>query len=88
MSNTDIVGYTYNTENLCPNCLRDVVVHWRNADATLPVEALLDALAAEVGINRYDERTYDSGRFPKVIFDSQVEDDSELCGNCHEPLIA
>ena len=89
MSSTSIVGYTYQTENLCTGCTRAFALRLGNFsdDLSDSTEALLDRLAGEVGVDRYDERSYDSEQFPKVIFDSQVEDAEERCGRCSEPLI-
>lgn len=91
MSATDIVGYTYDAETLCPSCTMSAMV-------ILPdmfpkgCEDMLDQLAA-LGANpegqvidRQDESSFDSNSFPKVIFDSQVEND-EQCMHCGEKLI-
>jgi hypothetical protein len=48
-------------------------------------EEALDFLAQRRGIDRYDEHTFDSGDFPKVIFRDQVTDD-DVCGVCGEKL--
>ena len=89
MSSTSIVGYTYQAENLCTGCTRTLAMRWGGFDdgAATSTEALLDRLAGVVGVDRYDERSYDSDDFPKVIFDSQVEDSDERCGSCGESLI-
>ncbi|KLI09380.1 MULTISPECIES: hypothetical protein [Mycobacteriaceae] len=89
MASTDIVGYTFQAENLCPTCMRDKVITWGRFDpeSTASTESLLADLAKVVGVDHMNERTYDSGDFPKVVFDSQVEDSEERCGGCHEPLI-
>jgi hypothetical protein len=61
------------------------------------VEDQLDGLARNLGIDRENERTYDSGDFPKVIFADQVITPADaadptdavvdICGGCAEPLI-
>jgi hypothetical protein len=93
----DIVGYTYNAENYCP----DHIVEQIDGQAPVPereAEAKLDYLAGMFGIDRYDERSFDSGNFPKVIFRDQAHDGCNLandygpgqcgdrCGACGEPL--
>lgn len=87
---TDIVGYTFQAENLCLDCAHSLSVRlFREAGGkveSMLVETNLDAAATYLGIDRHDESTFDSGDFPKVIFDSQVED-GETCGACGEPLI-
>jgi len=94
MHATTIVGYTYDADNYGPECIAAVLA----ADG-FPVapgelghdqaaENMLDELAEIRRIDRMDARSYDSGEFPKVIFASQVEDDSEICGHCLNPLIA
>lgn len=83
MSISDIAGYTYQAENYTPEKLVEVLVLEGAlvdlADAAfLPTEKILDKLAEQRGIDRYDERSFDSGDFPKVIFTSQItEDDAD-----------
>ncbi|WP_431881852.1 hypothetical protein [Micromonospora chalcea] len=84
----DVVGYTFNADTYCAD---DIAKMFRcevpavgvNASA----ETVLDAVAGKRGIDRRDERTFDSGDFPKVIFASMVESDDDRCGACHAPLI-
>ncbi len=90
MNATDIVGYTYDAENLCPECTIDSMVMDRTPFPSKP-EEILDFLA-EAGlnprreiINRQDENTFDSNTFPKVIFYSSDLVD-EQCGHCGEKL--
>lgn len=74
-----IVGYTYNAENYMPEAIVAQLttnpgnVNHHRAVVTAP-EAHLDLLARLAGIDRTDERSFDSGDFPKVIFASDVED--------------
>ena len=89
MNATDIVGYTYRTETLCPACTVDAVA----ADSGLlpplrgiSAEEWLEFMAIVLDINRQDERCFDSEEFPKVIFASQVEG-AELCGGCYMDLV-
>jgi len=75
---TDIVGYTYNAEQWTPAGLIAQYVNegglatMRKAQSP---EEVLDMLAAYEGIDRQDERSYDSDDFPKVIFSSDVDED-------------
>jgi hypothetical protein len=70
---SDIVGYTYRadyiyrTELYCPGCILAVVNGLTVDHAADTAERDLDVLAAEHGIDRYDESTFDSGDFPKVV---------------------
>lgn len=95
MHATDIVAYTYRADNYCPRCIIDVLPTGEGeafdgwalaAGATMPAEQNLAELAEAFGIDRSDERSYDSGDFPKVVFVDQVED-CEHCGSCHEPFV-
>lgn len=89
MHATDIVGYTFNAETLCPSCMRKKAAfvnetNGRNAEF-MPLDRLLDYWAVYQGIDREDEHSFDSGDFPKVIFESSVED-CERCNGCGEHL--
>jgi hypothetical protein len=88
MKSYTIVGYTFNTENYCVDCTREM---FTPENLTIPADAstegVLEAASLARGINRLDESSYDSSEFPKVIFASQIESDEEYCGNCHESLI-
>jgi hypothetical protein len=69
----DIAGYTFNAENYCP---ADVVGRM-DGQCSVPAEdaeAKLDYLAVMLGIDREDERSFDSGDFPKVIFADSAHD--------------
>ena len=88
---SDIVGYSFNTENFCPDCIIEALPTgpgetfdgWKLADGVqMSTEDNLHEIAAAFQIDRQDERSFDSSEFPKVIFSSQVEDSEEcaLCG--------
>lgn len=85
----DIAGYTYRAETLCPSCIKvalmDDGILWPGAGNALSIEAALDVVAEHSGIDRYDEWMFDSDDFPKVIFESQI-DDHEECDWCGEEL--
>jgi hypothetical protein len=95
MQPDQIAGYTYRAENACPYCTigalptgdGDVFDGWKDCSVPpMSAEENLSELAAAFGIDRMDERTFDSGDFPKVIFASMVED-GERCTMCGTPLI-
>lgn len=95
-----IAGYTYCADTFCPLCICEQVedrfeseeraqrlrrpVQWRRAYES--PETFLDRAAELRGIDRYDEHTYDSGDFPKVVFSTQI-DGIEHCGQCGTVLI-
>jgi hypothetical protein len=88
MHATDIVGYTYNADTYCPSCTERIADE-RLLQIAPTVDPGLDVLgtwARELGIDREDERSYDSGDFPKVVFADMVEDD-EYCGSCQNRLV-
>lgn len=82
MASTDIVGYTFAGENLCVPCTARAVGWSGHGD---PNVFIADA-GRRRGIHVDDERSFDSGDWPKVIFECQVEDD-EWCGSCDELLV-
>lgn len=83
---TDIVAYDYAADRYCPSCIIDVLTAdggpfdgWAlGFSVRMEVEQNLDEIADAFGINRGDERTFDSGDFPKVVFADNVEED-EFC---------
>jgi len=81
---TDIVGYTYNAENYLPDSLIETLITkgmLAPGARGMSTEEALDQAAAIDGIDRYDERSFDSGDFPKVIFSEQLTtDDLEWMG--------
>lgn len=92
MHATDIVAYTYRAETLCPHC----IMARFNADGRLgdDVEKVLQWHAKLRGIDIFNERTYDSGDFPKVVFADQAhhcEDCKDFeyitCDHCGEAII-
>ena len=88
----EVVGYTYAAEILCPACTLAALPTgkgerfdgWRDATEDLSPEDNLADLAAAFGIDREDERSYDSDEFPKVIFSSSNDD--EACDACGTEL--
>lgn len=97
MKSYDIVGYTFNADQYCPEHIVEQL------DGQAPVvgseaESKLDYIAGMLGIDRQDEHSYDSGDFPKVIFADSVHDGcsadngyepgqcGDRCGACGEFL--
>lgn len=79
----DIVGYTHRADIFCPDCIVQQIDNLVGGR----VEERLDYLASEFGINREDERTFDSGDFPKVVFRDQLDEESiEHCSTCGKEL--
>lgn len=95
MKTHEIVGYTFNVENLHPGCLLASLPTgtgqkfdgWAPAPSVnATVEESLDELAFAFQIDRKREDTFDSAEFPKVIFAEHVQSD-EMCGRCLHPLL-
>jgi hypothetical protein len=86
MARDELAAYTYQADTYCRRCIikvldaEELMFH----GDTDPEESL-DIVAEARGIDRYDERSFDSGDFPKVVFDYQVTD-NEVCGECGEAL--
>lgn len=84
-----IAGYTYQADQLCPECTRKRLGFGpgtANPHDDLTVEERLTSIANRLGIDRDDERSFDSDDFPKVIFSHQLRCESflehERCGDC------
>lgn len=91
MKSFDIVGYTYDADNYCYDCITEIAADHARPDAIvvpllLNTQTLLTEWAEREGIDQYDESSYDSGDFPKVIFADAIEED-EYCGACHRPIL-
>lgn len=73
-------GYIFEADHICSQC---VSRHYTaDSNPMRNAENLLDGEAKKLGIDRFDETTFDSDTFPKVLFD--VTD--ETCGNCQMKL--
>jgi hypothetical protein len=96
---TDIVGYTYKADQYCPGCIIDQVFStYGMAAFSKNVETALTLTAENLDIDRFNESSYDSDEFPKVIFRDQVRhgedptddkegwDPTDRCGCCGEIL--
>lgn len=85
-----VVGYTYKVQTLCRACMWDIAFAWNidGFEATDSTEALLDRAAEVWLIDRGNEYSFDSCRFPglanpvfpKVITACQVEDEERCDG--------
>jgi hypothetical protein len=96
MRATDIAGYSYAADIYCPAHILPAMGKRRLPGKT--VEQSLATYARGAGIDPQDERSYDSGDFPKVIFADGIHDVctasegyepgqcGDACGICHEPL--
>lgn len=82
-----IVGYTFNAENYTPGGVLVALANderfdgWQDRSVPpMSVEANLSEMAAAFGIDRGDERSFDSGDFPKTIDDAltDIGDDEEF----------
>jgi hypothetical protein len=79
----DIVAYTYRADLLCPSCALWAV---QPGCVAIKVELTLDDIARRKGIDRYDESSFDSSVFPKVVFRDQLDAEHRHCDDCGEEL--
>lgn len=77
-----IAGYTYDANILCPTCILPEFV---GSIHSFNVETSLDMYAKRFGIDRYNETSFDSDLFPKIVFSIQL-DHTEHCGRCGEAI--
>ena len=85
-----IVAYTYAADIWCPSCIIDQLCKDLNISSFnydfVDSELALDMIAEEVlSIDRYDEYSFDSDDFPKVVFSTSM-DGFEYCSCCHGEL--
>jgi len=87
-----IVAYAYHAEILCPSCALESLPTgpgeefdgWEDMTGRMTAEENLTELALAFGIDRNDERSFDSDEFPKVVFSSDLP--VETCSKCGEEL--
>ncbi|UOW93383.1 hypothetical protein SEA_LABELLE_57 [Mycobacterium phage Labelle] len=83
-----IVGYTFQAEILCGTCavqkFLTVEIDPGSTVSSDTVERFFDILALWRGIDRYEEESFDSSEFPKVVLSCTEHD--EKCHNCNEEL--
>lgn len=89
----DIVGYTFNAENVCCDCGREIAKQGTlDAGAATSwgelgtAENILGEWALLIGLDREDETSFDSGYFPKRLYRGQ-DTPGERCGRCHMKLV-
>ncbi len=84
----DIVAYVYKAEIVCPKCIRTTLLGENDkvpkGKSLLNSEQLLDMIAERGNIDRYDEYSFDSDFFPKVVFNSDGDFGHEHCSVCQE----
>lgn len=84
MGHGDIEAYMYQADLHCGSCISGIM--GASGDPS-NVEAWLDHVAFEHGINRHDEYTFDSGDFPKVVLGQSLDGGSlDHCGSCGDCL--
>lgn len=79
----DIAAYTFQASTLCAACCTNAVqaaFPYFNGSTTV-TELWLAEAAQYAHVDRDDERSYDSGYFPKVVFVDQLVD-GETCDHC------
>jgi hypothetical protein len=76
-----IVGYTFNADVCCPDCIARM---FGGLNALQGAEQILDHAARWRNIDRADESSFDSGDFPKVVFADAL--DAYCCGQCGDAL--
>ncbi len=85
----DIIAYSYKADIFCPECTLNTVSEDFGVGGKYgsygAIEAELDELAEIANIDRYNEYSFDSDNFPKIIFADSIEED-EFCSNCHNLL--
>ena len=86
---TRIAGYIYWADIYCPECIIEIMIARGDASPAardMPPETVLDQCAGAMGIDRYDEATYDTDEFPKVAFVFHIVD-GDTCGRCLQPIL-
>jgi hypothetical protein len=86
MTARTIVGYLLAEQSLCPECIHDLFIPFdligRPGRST---EAILDVVADRRGIDRQDDNSFSSYRFPKPIYATDVLG-AEVCMLCGQRL--
>jgi hypothetical protein len=93
----DIAGYVFKADLYCPEHIVETVTSqpeydgWALAPSvahTMTTEQNLDEIAFHFTIDRTDERSFDSGDFPKVLLvgDTGQGDTEDRCAVCGEEL--
>ena len=83
-----IVGYAYRADIWCVACMEEssLLEGVKPANA----ELMLDDVATRLGVDRYDEYSFDSDDFPKIVtigdLDFHGNEGIDECGECGEQL--
>ena len=78
-------AYVYLAAIYCPGCVIEAMIVQGDASPAardMPPETVLDQCAYAMGIDRYDQATYDTDEFPKVAFFS----DDDTCYHCRSAI--
>lgn len=87
MKRTDIVGYTFEEQTYCASCIHDLSIPPQLiGPPERSTENILNLLAAWRGIQRHDENSFSTYRFPKPIYMADVSS-ADVCFFCGEPLL-
>lgn len=85
----DVVAFTYDAANYDPVCMRRMAANVVEAiginSEFASLEGLLHDWSASINIDMWDEESYDSGDFPKLVFADQLQP-GETCGKCGEVI--
>lgn len=96
MKSYELVGYTYQADMYCPKDVADIMAQRLDQRGIVTVgqqnwetvEEYLDRIAPFFDVkDRYDEYTFDSDTFPKVVFSDQAQGDDAVCCECGEGLV-
>ncbi len=83
MNGTTVTGYLYGGETCCAACIYDLFLPFDlTTGPKRSTEDVLDYVARQRGINRYDENSYSSDQFPHPMYlsDTNETDVCVLCG--------
>lgn len=75
-----VAAYQYQADLFCPACIREVIMEGDLAGDVRPVgfltigEDALDSFAADLGVDRSNESSFDSDYFPKVVYGDQLSE--------------
>lgn len=70
----EVVGYTYQAENLCPSCtLKAMRANGIKVQKGKPHQDAIRRAAQNLNVDFDDEHSYDSGNFPKTLTKQQCE---------------
>lgn len=70
----EVVGYTFQAENLCPGCtVKAMGANGIKVQRGKPHEVAIRKAAEKLGINFDDQDSYDPGNFPKLLTEQMCE---------------